>query len=116
MLIKHMVVPLVLVVLAVAAAPALGQEAPLVEKYLMDGKLTDGAKALEFATKAVAVDPHWTLKDTKAAALAEVGRFDEAVAEQSKAIADCKHDPEEVAKMKERLKLYQDKKPYRDEQ
>src|SRR5687768_7703687 len=45
MTIRQFVLPLILIV--VAAAPTPGQETPLAEKYLLDGKLAEGAKALE---------------------------------------------------------------------
>lgn len=45
MTLRKLVLPLILIVLA--AAPVLGQSTPLAEKYLLDGKLAEGAKALE---------------------------------------------------------------------
>jgi tetratricopeptide (TPR) repeat protein len=82
-----------------------------------DEKLRDGKKALESAQKAIAMlkfrDGFFL--DTLAAAHAELGQFEKAVEAQQKAIDDpefMRDDPEGPRK---RLKLYRDKKPFRDE-
>ena len=51
--------------------------------------------------------------DTLAAAYAEAGDFDSAVKWETKAI-ELESDAHEKAEYAERLKLYRDKKPYRD--
>lgn len=55
-----------------------------------------------------------------AAAYAESGDFELAVAEQRKAIellkAEKNPDPDDLKKAEARLQLYRDKKPYRDEE
>ena len=51
--------------------------------------------------------------DTLAAAYAEVGEFDEAVEWQEKAI-QLTTDAERKQKHQDRLKLYKEKKPYRE--
>jgi tetratricopeptide (TPR) repeat protein len=83
-----------------------------------DAKYRDGAKALELARKAVELagpDADWRYSAALAAAHAEVGEFDRAVAEQKKVLADKSLDREDRAKMEARLKLYEQKKPFRDE-
>ncbi len=80
-----------------------------------DAKYRDGKKAVEAATKACELTD-WTdggLIDTLAAAYAEVGDFAAAINWQTKALeleTDAKNKEEYVT----RLKLYRDKKPYRD--
>jgi len=56
MTIRHLVLPSILIVLAAEAAPSYGQDAPLAEKYMLDGKLAEGAKALEGRLKAAPQD------------------------------------------------------------
>jgi tetratricopeptide (TPR) repeat protein len=80
-------------------------------------KLRDGKRALQEAKKAVDMIQYrdGRFLDTLAAAYAEVGDFDKAVAAQQKAI-DCpafmKDDGDGARK---RLNLYREKKPFRDE-
>lgn len=82
-----------------------------------DAKLRDGKKALETAKKAVEMlkyrDGHFL--DTLAAAYAETGDFENAVLTQQQAIDDTEYMKEEGEAARQRLKLYRDKKPYRDE-
>jgi tetratricopeptide (TPR) repeat protein len=77
----------------------------------------DGAKAVEEATRACELTA-WKNReclDTLAAGCAEAGRFDDAVKWQKKALED-EHAPEEARKaMQQRLQLYQEGKPYREE-
>jgi tetratricopeptide (TPR) repeat protein len=80
-----------------------------------DEELRDGKKAVESARKACDLsdwdDP--AVLDTLAAAYAEAGDFDEAVKWQKKALEEM---PERLAaEAEKRLKLYEEKKPYRDE-
>jgi tetratricopeptide (TPR) repeat protein len=84
-----------------------------------DEKIRDGKKAVELAKKAVAQSGKsvsWTYRDTLAAAYAEAGDFEKAVAEQQKALEDKTPDKDEKKKMEARLELYKMKKPYRDEE
>jgi tetratricopeptide (TPR) repeat protein len=78
-------------------------------------KARDGPKAIEHATKVC----EWTewknpgYLDTLAAALAEAGRFDEAVKQQQKAVELATQ--EQTASFKNRLNLYSGKTPFRDQ-
>jgi tetratricopeptide (TPR) repeat protein len=77
----------------------------------------DGKKAVELAKKAIELadsDADWEYHATLAAAYAEAGQFDKAVEEQTKALEDKSLDREDRDKMEQRLKLYREKKPYRD--
>ena len=69
-------------------------------------------KALELAGRDADREYHAVL----AAAYAEAGQFDKAVAEQTRVLEDKSLDREDRAKMQQRLKLYRDKKPYRDQE
>ncbi|QVL30990.1 tetratricopeptide repeat protein [Telmatocola sphagniphila] len=80
-------------------------------------KYRDGKKAVELAQKACELS-HFkdlNLVDTLAAAFAEVGKFEEAVKWQEKAIRNPFASDTEISEAKERLELYKMKKPYRDE-
>lgn len=73
----------------------------------------DGKEALKIAEAACDITLHrngWCLS-VKAAALAELGRFDEAIAVQQKAVELCGNH--EVIDYRERLRLYEQKKPFR---
>ena len=83
-----------------------------------DSKLRDGQRAVELATQAVklakAKDPG--LFDTLAAAQAETGAFQQAVESIQTAIrlAESKNKNEDlVQRYRDRLKLYQNSRPYR---
>lgn len=84
-----------------------------------DEKFRDGKKALELAKKAVEqsgkVVP-WGYRDTLAAALAETGDYEKAVAEVQKALEDKDLSKDDRKKLEGRLELYKTKKPYRDEE
>ncbi len=78
--------------------------------------LRDGRKAVTFATKAVQLNDTAASHDTLAAAYAEAQRFEDAVAEQERAIemlhAAGKYD--EVPDLRNRLDLYRRGRPYRE--
>jgi tetratricopeptide (TPR) repeat protein len=76
-----------------------------------DARWRDGKKALEAAQKAYALTPGPGEMAALAAAHAELGQFDKAVGWQTKAIAAA--PAEEKPAYRDRLKLYQDRKPYR---
>jgi tetratricopeptide (TPR) repeat protein len=76
-----------------------------------DDKVRDGAKALEAARKAHALAKGPAEMAALAAAHAELGQFDKAVAWQEKALAAAPEGAKEP--YRERLKKYQDRKPYR---
>ncbi|MEO6970360.1 MAG: tetratricopeptide repeat protein [Chthoniobacterales bacterium] len=82
-----------------------------------DPAFRDGAKAVKQATKACE-DSRWKNSgklDTLAAAKAEVGKFDEAISYEQKAIALLSKDSEMGKQFDSRLALYQAHKPFRDE-
>jgi tetratricopeptide (TPR) repeat protein len=76
-----------------------------------DEKIRDGEKALEAAKKAHALAQGPAEMAALAAAHAELGQFDLAVEWQEKAVAAAPAGAKEP--YRERLKLYQDRKPYR---
>jgi tetratricopeptide (TPR) repeat protein len=83
-----------------------------------DAKYRDGKKAAELAKKAVekvGKGVHWEYLSALAAAYAEVGDFELAVAEQRKVLEDKSLDKDDKKQMELRLELYRMKKPYRDE-
>jgi tetratricopeptide (TPR) repeat protein len=83
-----------------------------------DDKLRAGKKAIALARKGSKMSEYKddVPVDTLAAAYAEDGQFAETVKWQKEAIKLAKDldEPEELQKMQERLKLYQNKQPYRD--
>lgn len=97
--------------------PALHMNMARVLATAPDEKLRDGKKAVEFAKKAVDMikwrDGRYL--DTLAAAYAEIGDFDKAVEVQQQAIDDADFMKDEGEDARKRLKLYRDKKPFRDE-
>jgi tetratricopeptide (TPR) repeat protein len=99
-----------------ASAPAYNSLARLLATC-PDDKARDGKRAVEYATTACErtgwQDP--LCLDTLAAAYAEAGRFDEAVRYQTRALDDpaLKGDLRTVAR--QRLELYRQKKPFRDQ-
>jgi tetratricopeptide (TPR) repeat protein len=81
------------------------------------GELRDGKRAVALATKACELS-EWkdgTLIDTLASANAECGNWQEAVKWQQKAIELGYNDKEEEKKGRQRLKLYEEGKAYREE-
>jgi tetratricopeptide (TPR) repeat protein len=84
-----------------------------------DAKYRDGQRAVESATRACELSGWKEANDidTLAAAYAEAGDFDAAVKWQSKAIellSDEKARDDFRTRLKTRLKLYREKKPYRE--
>jgi tetratricopeptide (TPR) repeat protein len=80
-----------------------------------DPKLRQGEKALVYATH-VCAKSSWrspAFLETLAAAYAEVGQFEEAIRWQKQAIERMPKDGLQASK--QRLKLFEEKKPYRDE-
>jgi tetratricopeptide (TPR) repeat protein len=81
-----------------------------------EAKFRDGKKALEFATQACE-KTNWDENanfEALAAAHAELGDFDEAVKWQNKALSVSWFTDKALERAKQRLKLYQEKKPYRE--
>jgi tetratricopeptide (TPR) repeat protein len=76
----------------------------------------DGKKAVELATKAAKLTGYNDLAilDTLAAAHAEAGEWGEAVKQQKRAIEIAKDSSAYIKDARERLELYQAKKPYRE--
>jgi tetratricopeptide (TPR) repeat protein len=82
-----------------------------------DASVRDGKRAIELAA-AACVSSGWSDVapiDTLAAAYAEAGDFAHAVAMQNKAIASLRAGSPDLPGFRERLQLYQNKKPYRDQ-
>jgi tetratricopeptide (TPR) repeat protein len=79
-----------------------------------DDSLRDGGRALSEATRACEATGHANpgFLDTLAAAYAELGRFDDAVKWQQKAISLV--PPDEQGDYRTRLAVYRDGKAYRD--
>jgi tetratricopeptide (TPR) repeat protein len=78
-------------------------------------KYRDGKKALDFAKKAVVLtqgkEP--AILDTQAAALAEIGDFDQAVQLQERTVRALAADSELLADARARLEMYRKKEAYR---
>ncbi|OQX27135.1 MAG: hypothetical protein BWK80_06860 [Desulfobacteraceae bacterium IS3] len=82
-----------------------------------DAKYRNGAKAIEFAKKAIELNPNiYEFGDTLAAAYAEAGQFDEAVKAQEKTIEMLGEKIKDIPEFKERLNLYKVGKPWREKQ
>ena len=84
----------------------------------VDGRIRDGKKALDYARQACKLTKYKDANDLEnlAAAHAELGEFAEAVKWQAKAIEMATDYGEPSLRMARlRLKLFGEKKPYRDE-
>jgi tetratricopeptide (TPR) repeat protein len=79
--------------------------------------IRDGRAAVKMATKAAGLSggESYAWLDTLAAACAEAGDFDAAVKHQNRAIDLNPRDEDFVKEAQERLALYKDHKPYREE-
>lgn len=81
-----------------------------------DGTVRDGKRALEVAMRANEStggnDP--SVLDARAAACAEVGEYDRAVEYQKKALADKGYEAAAGAKARERLRAFEQRKPWRE--
>src|SRR5207248_1855080 len=76
-----------------------------------DAKFRDGKKALQNAEKAYELTKGPAEMAARAAAHAELGQFDKAVEWQTKALESAAAEEKDLYRA--RLKLYQDRKPYR---
>ena len=83
-----------------------------------DGKVRNGAEAIKYATKANKLaewkNPYYL--STLAAAYAEVGKFDDAAKWSRRALEDPEaYSPEELEIERQALRLYEARKPYRED-
>lgn len=76
----------------------------------------DGRKAVDYAVKAAKLTSYSDLAilDTLAAAYAEASEWEDAIKQQKRAIELAKDNSAYILDAKERLKLYEAKKPYRE--
>jgi tetratricopeptide (TPR) repeat protein len=82
-----------------------------------NARYRNGAKAVELAKKAVELNPEAIYLDTLAATYAEVGKFEDAITTQEKAIAQLRKECDIknlINKFIERLNSYKDHKPWRE--
>ena len=79
-----------------------------------DPAVRDGPRAVKMAQRAVGVEETAKTRDTLAAAYAEAGQFEDAVREETKAIAlaEAKQPEPEIGSFQARLQLYQHGMPF----
>ena len=77
-----------------------------------DPQVRDGAKAIALAQQALKIREDPDVRDTLAAAYAEVGRYEDARAEEAKAVAGVRERPQQVDAMQARLELYSHNLPF----
>ena len=82
-----------------------------------DDRVRNGPEAVEWAQRACQAEGYRnpSMLDTLAAALAEVGRFDEAIKMAERQIVVAVGNDEMIEAARERIKLYRSGQPYRDE-
>lgn len=80
-------------------------------------RIRNGRKAIKEATKACELTEWkiWGYIDTLAAAHAEAGNFDEAIKYQKQILPMAQEEPKLAEEAKQRLTLYEHRKPYREE-
>jgi tetratricopeptide (TPR) repeat protein len=88
-----------------------------VEATAVEPALRDGHTAVTLATNACRIThwKEWRYLDTLAAAYAEMGDFDQATKWETEALHLAHGDAERIEKAKQRLALYQQRKPYRED-
>jgi tetratricopeptide (TPR) repeat protein len=79
-----------------------------------DAKLREGKAAVEWGKKAVELTPTSNTRNSLAAAYAEAGDFDQAVAEQTKALDNKNLSAAIRTAYQQRLELYKSKKPFHE--
>ena len=79
-----------------------------------DASVRDGPEAVKAALKAVAIEDDYQNEDVLAAAYAEAGQFDEAIASETKAIDMAKRASQATSVLEARLALFQQHMPYHE--
>jgi tetratricopeptide (TPR) repeat protein/cell division septation protein DedD len=81
-----------------------------------DDRLRDGRRAVAYAQKAVDMAPEINFLDTLAAAYAEAGRFDEAIATENRIISllAATRQTDAIAVHVKRMSRYEEGRPYRE--
>lgn len=88
----------------------------LVARVPADDKPPPGGDTSKRGIELAGKDADWEYRAALAAAYAEVGDFELAVAEQRKVLEDKSLDAEARKKMEARLERYRAKKPFRDDE
>jgi tetratricopeptide (TPR) repeat protein len=81
--------------------------------------IRNGTEALKSAQKALSIQDHWKIRDTLAAAYADLGQFEDGARELKLALEMLAADGENASlwqsNLQARLALYEARQPYRDE-